>query len=147
MVWFPSLAAIVVVFTLALQTAHVLAQGGYVVRGNARVINGNTIVIDGTEITLSGVELVDTFSSQATRALKRRISKSKKTVGCMVDGNWSGKNWAYCGDPNKKSSRDIKKTLNAWMVKSGNAKSNKSWGLFDAEERNAKRKGKGLWKN
>lgn len=119
-------------------------SGGYVVRGNANVINGNTIMVDGTVVTLSGVELVEGYAAQAATALKTRIGN--KSVGCMVDGSWSGKNWGYCGDPKKKRSRDIRKTLNAWLVKTGNALSDDAWGLFGGEESQAKKKGKGLWK-
>jgi endonuclease YncB( thermonuclease family) len=132
-------------FFLLFLASLVSAQsgGGYVVRGVPRVINGNTIVVGGTEVTLSGVKLADGYQTQATSALKKRVGS--RSVGCMVDGNWSGKNWGYCGDPRKKSSRDIRKTLNAWMVKTGNALSDGDWNLFGSEEAMAKKKGKGLW--
>jgi endonuclease YncB( thermonuclease family) len=119
-------------------------SGGYVVRWKTRVINGNTIMVEGTKITLSGVELAKGYEAEAAAALKNRIGN--KEVGCMVDGYWSGNNWAYCGDPKKKRSRDIRKTLNAWLVRSGKAMSDDDWGLFGSEESQAKRKGKGLWK-
>lgn len=120
-------------------------SGGYVVRGDTRVINGNTIMVKGVEVTLSGVELAKGYEAQAAAALKKRIGN--KDVGCMVDGYWSGKYWGYCGDPNKKISRDIRKTLNAWLVRSGKALSDNEWGLFGSEESQAKTKGKGLWKS
>lgn len=119
-------------------------SGGYVVRGTTRVLNGNTVVVEGTEVTLSGVELVKGYEAEAEAALKTRIGN--KSVGCMVDGYWSGKNWGYCGDPKKKRSRDIRKTLNAWLVRTGNALSDDEWGLFGSEESQAKKRGKGLWK-
>ncbi len=69
-------------------------NGGYVVRGAAKVINGNTIRVSGVDVTLSGVETVEKYDGAAARSLKKRIGN--KQVGCMVDGNWSGKNWGYC---------------------------------------------------
>jgi len=141
-----SFVALVVALLVVVLFGTCQAQnGGYVVRGNTRVINGNTILVEGTEVTLSGVELVKGYEEQAKAALIARIGS--KDVGCMVDGNWSGKNWGYCGDPKKKRSRDIRKTLNAWLVKTGNALSDSDWGLFEAEERSAKSKSKGLWRN
>jgi hypothetical protein len=69
-------------------------NGGYVVRGAAKVINGNTIRVSGVDVTLSGVATVKEYNGAAKRSLKKRIGN--KQVGCMVDGNWSGKNWGYC---------------------------------------------------
>ena len=89
------------------------------------------------------MQLLGGYQTQAVAALQKRIGR--RSVGCMVDGNWSGKNWGYCGDPRKKPSRDIRKTLNAWMVKTGNALSDGDWNLFGIEEEMAKKKGKGLW--
>lgn len=136
---------VLVVATLLGPHTYVCGQaGGYVVRGKARVIEGDTIMVDGTEVTLSGVALAQGYESMAKTALAKRIGS--RSVGCMVDGAWSGKNWGYCGDPTKKQSRDIRKTLNAWLVRTGNALSDDAWGLFDREEAQAKRKKKGLWK-
>ena len=138
--------ALVVLVVLVVSGAS--AQGGgYVVRGKARVIDGNSIVVDGTKVRLSGVdapETKDRYGAKAKAALKKKVGT--KSIGCMIDGTWSGNNWGYCGDPDKESSRDIRKTLNAWMVRSGNALADRDWNLFLKEERQAKSKGKGLWK-
>jgi endonuclease YncB( thermonuclease family) len=119
-------------------------SGGYVVRGQAKVLAGDKVVVQGVTVTLSGVELAKGYATKAKRALQKRIGNSD--VGCMVDGSWSGRNWGYCGDPKKPRSRDVKQTLNAWLVRTGNALSDDGWGLFSSEEAAARGKGKGVWK-
>ena len=139
-------SAFVVLVVLLVSSAS--AQGGgYVVRGKARVIDGNHVIVDGTKVRLSGVntpKAKDKYGAKAKAALKKKVGT--KSIGCMIDGNWSGSNWGYCGDPDKESSRDIRKTLNAWMVRSGNARNDLEWNIFSREEQQAKRKGKGIWK-
>ena len=88
---FPLAFALLVVFFMA---RDVSAQNGYVVRGAAKVINGNTVRVSGVDVTLSGVKTMEKYDRAAARSLKKRIGN--KQVGCMVDGNWSGKNWGYC---------------------------------------------------
>lgn len=88
---FPLAFALLVVFFMA---RDVSAQNGYVVRGAAKVINGNTVRVSGVDVTLSGVKTVENYDRAAARSMKKRIGN--KQVGCMVDGNWSGKNWGYC---------------------------------------------------
>ena len=143
--------------------------GGYVVRGRANVINGHTIRIDDVDVTLSGVDPVDGYDSSAAKSLKRRIGKSD--VGCMVDGNWCvlltcerrtvrpslalpppltrSQAWqelGYCGDSKKGRTRDVMKTLNAYVVAMGWAKSDRSWNLFNSLESKAQKQKKGMWR-
>jgi len=136
------LSSLCVVLTFVVAFAS--GQGGYVVRGPAKVINGHTIRVGGVDVTLSGVDPVDGYDSSAARSLKRRIGKSD--VGCMVDGNWSGRNWGYCGDPKKGRTRDVMKTLNAYVVAKGWAKSDRSWNLFNSLESKAQKQKKGMWR-
>ena len=92
-------ALLVVLSALCCSVPSAAQSGGYVVRGDAKVLNGNTIRVSGVDVTLSGVEPVKGFEASAARSLKRRIGN--REVGCMVDGNWSGKNWGYCTSRNR----------------------------------------------
>jgi len=131
------------------------------VRGKPRVVDGDTVEIKDMNIRLEGIDAPESrqtckFSSGdpyacgvwSTSALKEKIGR--KYVGCcLTRKDRYGRYLGYCSIKKKDIPKDeskLYKTLNAWMVSTGQALAYRQYSnAFVSEESYAGENRLGLW--